>query len=66
MSGDGGLAKQFGLLGMEDLGNGLMSAFLFLTDAAEAFPEAAEKGVVVVDLPETCMKGHKTSHNYCH
>lgn len=42
VSGDGGLAKLLGLHGIEALGNGLMSAFLFLTDGSEAFPEAAE------------------------
>lgn len=41
---------------METLGNGLMSAFLFLTEGTEAFPEATEKEAVVVDLHGTCMK----------
>lgn len=47
-----------GLLGVEALGFGFMSTFLLLTDANEAFPEAAEKGAVVVDLHGTCMKSN--------
>lgn len=45
-----------GLPGVEALGNGLMSAFLFLTDGTEVFPETAERGAVVVDLYGTCKK----------